>query len=180
MFYLDAVEALIHQAAAELARPELSGILRDPTRGIPLQDAWRLLSAISVEGVGCTGNLDAPPWPQFAEELLSLRTAWLYPGPAPERAAYYRANGPDGSFEPLEPHRIPRGFPLAADRLNLPRTGLPRDPYALRPHHIDTARGVVDAAIDGLDRRLGGALTRGGRHRKEPARIVYPAGPDPI
>lgn len=173
LLYLDAAEALVHQAAVELARPELSGMLRDPTRGVPLQDAWRLLSAVSAEGVGCTGNLDAPPWPQFAE-LLALRTAWLYPGPASDRAAYYQANGSDGSFEPLEAHRVPRGFSITADRLHFPRTGLPRDPYALRPHHVDTARGVVDSAIDCLDRRLGGALTRNGRHRKEPARIVFP------
>lgn len=172
LLYLDATEALFHQAALELARPELSALLRDPSRCVPLQDAWRLLAAISVEGLGCSGNLDSAPWPQFVE-LLALRTAWLYPGPAADRAAYYQSNGADGSFEPLEPHRIPRGFALSADRLHLPKTGLPRDPYALRPQHVDTARGVIDAAIDNLDRRLGGALTRGGRHRKEPARIVF-------
>jgi hypothetical protein len=58
--------------------------------------------------------------------------------------------------------------------LYYPRTGLPRDPYALRPIHLDTARSVLDAAIAALDRRLDGALTRNSRHRTEPVRVVHP------
>ena len=63
---------------------------------------------------------------------------------------------------------------MTPDLLHFPRTGLPRDPYALRPRHLDTARGVLDAAIEALDRRFGGALVRDGRHRKEPVRVVFP------
>jgi hypothetical protein len=55
-----------------------------------------------------------------------------------------------------------------------PKTGLPRDPYALRPHHLDTTRGVIDAAIDALDRKLEGALTRDNRHRREPIEMLPP------
>ena len=61
-----------------------------------------------------------------------------------------------------------------ADRLTFPRTGLPRDPYALRPHHLDAARKVLDAAVEHLDRRLNGALTRDLRHRREPVKVVHP------
>jgi len=173
LLYLDAIEALVHQAAVELGRVELAATLVDPDRPLPLGQAWRLLPAIVVEGDGCTGDLDAPPWPQFAE-LLALRTAWTYPGPASDRAAFYRAERQGAPYEPLEPHRTPSGLGLGSERLAFPRTGLPRDPYALRPRHLDTARGVVDSAIETLDRRLGGALTRGGRHRREPVRVVYP------
>ena len=35
----------------------------------------------------------------------------------------------------------------APDRLTFPRTGLPRDPYALRPRHLDTARSKGDVLI---------------------------------
>ncbi len=75
-------------------------------------------------------------------------------------------------IEPLEPHQVPLGVEIRADRLVLPRTGLPLDPYALRPRHLDTARSILDQAIEQLDKRLGGALTRDGRHRKEPVRVV--------
>ncbi len=57
-----------------------------------------------------------------------------------------------------------------------PRTGLPRDPYALRPHHLDTIRGILDSAIEALDRKLDGLLTRDNRHRREPIQILPPGG----
>ncbi len=171
LLYLDALEALVHQAAIELGRAELASLMTDPERPLPLGQVWRLLPSIVVDGMGCSGDLNAPPWPQFAE-LLALRTAWTYPGPAPERATYYRSDREDGSYEPLGPHEAPAELGLRSERVAFPRTGLPRDPYAIRPHHLDTARSVVDAAIEALDRRLEGALTRGGRHRREPVRVV--------
>ena len=175
LLYLASAEALVHQAAAELGRPELLTLLSDPTRPLPLADAWRLLPAVAADGPSAALHPENAPWPQFAE-LLSLRASWAYPGPAPERKAYYRSPRPDGDFEPIQPHQVPRGLGVSADRLFYPRTGLPRDPDALRPRHLDTARGVLDAAIEALDRRLGGALTRDQRHRREPVRLIRPAG----
>ena len=171
LLYIAAAEALVHQAAVELGRPELAAVVADPGRPLPLIDAVRLLPAIL--GAGPSGAVDpeAAPWPQFAE-LLALRDSWTYPGPAPSRRAYYRATAPGGAYEPVQPHQVPPGAGLASDRILYPRTGLPRDPYALRPAHLDTARGVLDAAIEALDRRLDGALTRDNRHRREPVRVV--------
>ena len=176
LLYLAAAESLVHQAAAELGRPELARLVADPGRPLPLADAWRLLPAIVFDGPPSGFDPRVPPWPQFAE-LLSLRASWSYPGPAPQRRAYYHAPAEGACFEPLEPHQVPPGLGLTPDRLHFPFTGLPRDPYALRPRHLDTARGVLDAAIDALDRRLGGALTKDGRHRTEPVRVVYSEGP---
>jgi hypothetical protein len=178
LLYVASAEALVHQAALELGRPELRNMLVDPGRPLPLFDAWRLLPAIAAEP-GVTAqpfDPESPPWPQFAE-LLLLRTSWAYPGPASQRRAFYRSVRRDGDYEPLEPHQFPAGIERAADGdgLTLPRTGLPRDPYALRPRHLDTARGVLDAAIEALDRRMGGALTKDHRHRREPVRFVHPA-----
>jgi hypothetical protein len=174
VLYLGAAEALVHQAAVELGRPELAGLLADPARPLPPADAWRLLPAIVAEPAA-PGPFDptAAPWPQLAE-LLALQAAWAYPGPADRRRAYYRSPRRDGDYEPLQPHQVPPGLNIPADRLHFPKTGLPRDPYALRPHHLDTVRGILDAAITALDRRLDGALTRDGRHRKEPVRVVHP------
>jgi hypothetical protein len=124
---------------------------------------------------------DAPPWPQFAE-LLALRNSWAYPGPASERRAFYRSDRRDGDYEPLQAHEVPEALSQAAApaRLAFPRTGLPRDPYALRPHHLDAARAILDAAIEALDRRMAGALTRGQRHRREPIRVVHPPADDAV
>jgi hypothetical protein len=173
LMYVASAEALVHQATVELGRPELATLLADPSRPLPLTDAWRLLPAIVAEGPAGSFNPEAPPWPQFTE-LVMLRTAWAYPGPASKRRAYYRSAKRDGEYEPLESHKIPDGLAVAAESLTYPRTGLPRDPYALRPRHLDTIRGILDAAIDALDRRLGGALMRDQRHRREPVRMVHP------
>lgn len=173
VLYLASAESLIHQAALDLGRPEQAGILIDPDRPLPSSDVWRLLPAVVAGAPNSALNIDLPPWPQFGE-LLALRTSWAYPGPSEQRRAYYRAARRGAAYEPLQPHQIPRGVPLTADHLTFPRTGLPRDPYALRPHHLDTARSILDAAIEALDRRLGGSLTRNGRHRREPVQLVYP------
>lgn len=174
LLYLASAEALVHQAAIELGRPDLAHLAADPQRPLPLAEAWRLLPAIAAQGSANSAfDPDAPPWPQFAE-LLALRDAWAYPGAAQERKAYYRSACKDAAYEPVEPHQVPPGLAIAPDALHYPRTGLPRDPYALRPRHLDTARAVLDAAIEALDRGLSGALTRDQRHRREPVRVVYP------
>jgi hypothetical protein len=179
MLYISSAEALVRQAAVELGRPELRGLLADPSRPLPLAEAWRLLPAIVAEPGVPTRSFDpeSPPWPQFAE-LLMLETSWVYPGPGPTRRAYYRSSSKDGAYEPMEPHHVPAPLKraLRLETLTFPRTGLPRDPYALRPRHLDTARGILDAAIEALDRRMGGALTRDQRHRREPVRVVHPTG----
>jgi hypothetical protein len=175
LLYLAGAEALVHQAAAELGRPDLARLVADPDRPLSLADACRLLPAIVAAGPAAGADPDAPPWPQFAE-LLALRTSWAYPGAGPRRRAYYHSPHREDAYEPLEPHQIPPGLDVTAEQLLFPRTGLPRDPYALRPRHLDTARGILDATIEALDRRLGGALTRDKRHRREPVRVVYPPG----
>lgn len=179
LLYLAAAEALVHQAAAELGRQELRSLIADPGRPLPLAEAWRLLPAIAAEPGTPTGPFDpdTAPWPQFAE-LLMLRASWAYPGPPDQRRAYYRSPRKDGDYEPMQPHQVSPALRrvTAPDRLAFPRTGLPRDPYALRPRHLDTARGILDAAIEALDRRMGGALTQGQRHRREPVRLVHPPG----
>ncbi len=177
LLYVSSAEALVHQAAQELGRPELQSLLADASRPLPLFEVWRLLPAIVAQNGVPTRPLDPhlPPWPQF-DELLMLRTSWAYPGAAANRRAFYRSARRDGEYEPLEVHQVPPELVRTANpgHLAYPRTGLPRDPYALRPRHLDTARGVLDASIAALDSCMGGALTRGQRHRREPVRVVHP------
>lgn len=175
LLYLASAEALVHQAAVELGRPGLAGFLSDPSRPLPPEDVWRLLPCVAADGEEHGFDPNLPPWPQFFE-LLALRRSWAYPGPPDERRAYYSAPDRGADFEPLHPRQISPnlGLTVRPGDLASPRNGLPRDPYALRPHHLDAARSVLDAAIDALDRRLGGALTRDARHRREPVRVVHP------
>src|SRR5271165_4460471 len=177
LLYICSAEALVRQAAIELGRPELRGLLADPSRPLPLAEAWRLLPAIVAEpGVPTRSFVpESAPWPQVAE-LLMLETSWVYPGPPSTRRAYYRSTRRDSDFEPLEPHHVPPALQrtVRTETLTFPRTGLPRDPYSLRPRHLDTARGILDAAIEALDRRMGGALCQSQRHRLEPVRVIYP------
>lgn len=173
VLYLDAAEALVQQAAAELGRPELLGFISDPRRPVALPEACVLLPALLAELPTSGYDPESAPWPQFAE-LVSLRRSWTHPGGASSRRAYYRSARKDGEYEPLQPHQVPAGLPIPEEALQWPRTGLPRDPYALRPRHLDTARGILDAVVSALDRRLGGALTQNARHRREPCRVVYP------
>jgi hypothetical protein len=177
LLYVSSAEALVRQAAVELGRPELRGLLADPSRPLPLAEAWRLLPAIVAEPGVPTRTFvpEYAPWPQFAE-LLMLETSWVYPGPPSSRRAYYRSTSRDSDYEPLEPHHVPSSLQrtIRTDTLTYPRTGLPRDPYSLRPRHLDTARGILDAAIEALDRRMGGALCHSQRHRLEPVRVIYP------
>lgn len=169
VLYLDSASALVHQAAVELGRPELWPLVADPSRPMPLAEVWRVLPAIVGEGPAGPFRPEQAPWPQFTE-LLAMRISWLYPGPAANRKAYYKQSHVDGSFEVLAPHESRDMGGPAPETLVWPRTGLPRDPYAIRPHHVDTARKVLDNAIEALDRRLFGALTRDNRHRREPVR----------
>src|SRR4051812_4821241 len=67
LLYVASAEALVHQAAVELGRPELSGLIADPSRPLPLSDAWRLLPAIAAEGPAGSFDPEVAPWPQFAE-----------------------------------------------------------------------------------------------------------------
>ena len=106
LLYLAGAEALVHQAAVELGRPELSALLADPGRPLALAEAWRLLPAIVAGGPAGPFDPELPPWPQFAE-LLGMRTTWAYPGPASARRAYYHAPRRDASYEPMEPHQVP-------------------------------------------------------------------------
>ena len=63
LLYIASAEALVRQAAVELGRPELRGLLADPSRPLPLAEAWRLLPSILSEPGTPTRpfNPEAPP-----------------------------------------------------------------------------------------------------------------------
>ena len=113
LLYLASAEALVHQAAVELGRPELAKLAADPDRPLPLADAWRLLPAIVADVHAGPFDPSAPPWPQFAE-LLALRTSWAYPGPPATRRAYYRSPRRDAALRAARAAPGPAGARRAA------------------------------------------------------------------
>jgi hypothetical protein len=108
LLYVSSAEALVHQAALELGRPDLRELVVDPDRPLSLLEAWRLLPVIVAEPGALVPPYDdqSPPWPQVAE-LLALRNSWAYPGTARDRRAFYRSDRPDGDYEPLQAHEVP-------------------------------------------------------------------------
>ncbi len=145
LLYISAAESLVHQAAEELGRHELRGLIADPSRPLPLAEAWRLLPAIAAEPGSPTGPFDpeTPPWPQFAE-LLMLRTSWAYPGSPgvaarllpllpPRRRLRALAAAP-GPLRPEE-HRGPRSARVPAHRIAPRSLCPPPPPRGRRPRH---------------------------------------------
>ena len=177
LLYVSSAEALVRQAAVELGRPELRGLLADPSRPLPLAEAWRLLPAIVAEPGVPTRTFvpeSAPLAPvrraADARDLVGLSRSPLHApcllslDPPRQRLRAARA--------PSRPPRAPAHHPNRDPDFSA--HGLPRDPYSLRPRHLDTARGILDAAIEALNRRMGGALCQSQRHRLEPVRVIYP------
>ena len=177
LLYICSAEALVRQAAVELGRPELQGLAR---RSQPPVASGRGLAALARDRCRAR-RAHAFVRPRIsplapvcraanARDLLGL------PGPRSESSGLLpvvsegrgvRAHGAASCAGALR--RV-----LRTETLTFPRTGLPRDPYAFRPRHLDTARGILDAAVEALDRRMGGILCLGQRHRREPVRVVYP------
>ena len=127
VLYVAAAESLVHQAAAELGRPELARLVGDPSRPLPLLDAWRLLPALAAAPSHGPGDPEAPPWPQFAE-LLALRSDWSYPGPEANRRAYYRRGAgrtTAGSSSPWSRTRSRRAWTCRPSDSSIPGPACP-------------------------------------------------------
>ena len=94
LLYVSSAEALVHQAAEELGRPELKSLLADPVTSV---------TALSKRGGYCrqllvssARRLDRlirkPPRGRSSPSCSLLRASWAYPGPAPRRRAFYRSS----------------------------------------------------------------------------------------
>ena len=165
----------MHQAAAELGRPELVAIVADPARPLP---AGRRLAAPARDRLRQPGRRRStprsPPGPSSPSCWPCGLLVLSRPGPdppgllplAPRDVGLRAARAAPGPARPRPAARPPPPTPGPASRATPTRSG---------PRHLDTARGVLDAAIEALDRRLGGALTRDQRHRNEPVRLIHPA-----
>ena len=178
LLYVSSAEALVHQAADELGRPELRGMLVDPCRPLPLFEAWRLLPAIVAEpGVPARPfDPESPPWPQFAELLLlrdlvglpwaGVQSPGLLPLGPPRRRL--RATANCMTFRPaLE--RAVRQWPLAFPAPACRATPMPFAPAtSTRPAACWTPRSRPSTAA------WAARSPKDQRHRREPVRMVHP------
>ena len=160
----------MHQAAVELGQQELAPLIADPQRPVPLGEAWRLLPGARERrpgGSDATGATAVAAVRRIAGDPRRLGVSRHSSRAASGCIDRRDKTRPMNRCSPIKRS----GADLATDQLTYPRTGLPENPYALRPHHLDTAHGVLDAALESIDRRLSGALTRGQRPRREPVPV---------
>jgi len=152
-------------------RPELTTLIADPARPLPLADAWRLLPAIVAEGSAGVGRCrDTPLAPvrraPVPANLLDLSRT------GPRAPAYYRSPPRDGPTSPSSLTRSPRACPSRPRRSSIPDRPPPRPvrAAAAAPRHRPRGPRCGDRRPRPPPR---GALTRDHRHRKEPVRVVY-------
>ena len=148
-------------------RPRTAGTRRGDRESEPAGAAGRgvaPLPALVNDGPASPMQPEQPPWPQFAE-LLALRDAWAYPGGVrggriTDRHAKTRPMNRCFSI------KCPRRS-ACSHQFTYPRTGLPRDPYALpllSSRHL--ARRARRGHGNPRSSTPGGARLRGERHRR--------------
>ena len=101
---LSSAEALVHQAAVELGRPELAELAADPPPPAP----GRCLAAPARDRGRPGVHPPYDPGPPLApvRRAAGARTSWAYPGPPrPDGPITARPGG--RGYEPLEPHQVP-------------------------------------------------------------------------
>ena len=174
MLYLASAEALVHQAAAELGHPDLARLVCDPHRPLPLADAWGLLPAV-MPGIRSPSTTPAPrPGPSSPNSWpcappgptpAANRPAALLP-PAPR---FGRLRAPRTSPGPARPGPLARPPRLPPHRIT-PRPLRPPPPTPR--HHPQHPR----LRHRRPQQTAGWSLTRNGRHRREPVRVLSAKG----
>lgn len=178
VLYIVSLEALINRAIEAFAPSPLREFFLERERLLEVKDKWLLLPMLA--GSATTFDEGAYPWSHF-KELVSIRNDYLHP--KHERMGYYKVVGPL-EWVSLEPNEIPEGFPATAKSIVYPQTKIPRDPYSVRPPHVDTVKNVVDKTIEELNRLLDGKLTEEWLHQDH-MKLIWPPGatlgppPDP-
>ncbi|HSO13804.1 MAG TPA: hypothetical protein VLT51_15620, partial [Anaerolineales bacterium] len=92
-----------------------------------------------------------------------------------DRPAYYRAIA-SHNWTPLSWKEIPRKSGIKETELVYRQTQIPKDPYAVRLNHIETAKRVVDDTIAELDKLLDGKISKDNWLKSDQMELIYPAG----
>ena len=147
-------------------------------------DKWELLPLFANPASPKEFDISRYPWSHF-KELKRLRDDYVHP--KHDRTSFYKVPK-RGLFDSLQSETIPDDLAytdkdgkekkVTTKDVMYPLTRIPKDPSALLPEHLDTAKKTVDDTIAELDRLLCGKLTKDGWLTKDQMTLVYPPGGD--
>jgi len=169
VLYIVSLEALINRAMEAFVSSPLREFFLEREQRFELKDKWRLLPLLA--GGSVSFDEGKYPWSHF-KELVDLRNDYLHPKHA--RMAYLKIAGPL-QVVPLDWNEIPEGFPATETDIVYRQTRIPRDPYSVRPVHVDAVKKVVDDTVKELDRLLGGKVTEDWLHQDQ-LKLIWPPG----
>ena len=172
LLYVLSLEGLINRAMDQFLPERLRDFFLDREEKFSLEDKWLLLPLLVSDGENVQSDRSRYPWSHFAE-LVRLRNDFVHP--KHDRPAYYRAITAL-QWEPLPWRDMPKDLGVKETEVVYRQTHIPKDPYAVRPRHVDIAKKVVDDTVAELDRLLGGKLTKDNWHRVDQMTLIYPPG----
>jgi hypothetical protein len=170
LLYVFSLEALINRALdAFLPGPIRDFVLEREAR-FKLEDKWLLLPLLVSPNSEATFDKSKYPWSHFTD-LVDLRNDYVHP--KHDRPAYYKAVT-SHRFEPLPWNQIPHDAAFRETAIIYRQILVPKDPYAIRPQHLDTIKKTVDDMIATLDSLLTNRLTKNNWLHSDNFTLVYP------
>jgi hypothetical protein len=172
LLYILSLEALINRALEQFLPEPQRQFFVDREDRFSIEDKWQLLPLLGSGGEPKTFDKSRQPWSQFVE-LIKIRNDFVHP--KHDRPAYYEALTAQ-RWRPLSWKEIPDGLSVKQTDVIYRQTQIPRDPYAVRLHHVDTAKAAVDAIIAELDRLLDGRISADNWYRSDRMELIWPSG----
>ena len=172
LLYILSLEGLINRALeAFLPEPQRQFFIEREER-FSLEDKWQLLPLMAGHDGPRAFDKSDQVWARFVE-LIRIRNEFVHP--KHDRPAYYEALTAT-RWTALSWKKVPEGLGVKETDIIFRQTHIPRDPYAVRPEHVDTAKAAVDAIVVKLDEHLGGRLSADGWLRGDGMGLVWPPG----
>jgi hypothetical protein len=168
LLYTFSLEGLINRSLDHFLPQHLHEFILEREDKFGVEDKWLLLPLLISQKESF--DKSRYPWSQFAE-LIKIRNDFVHP--KHERSAYYRAIT-SHEWEPLPWDEIPEDLNVKETEVIYRQTRIPKDPYAIRPEHLDTVKKVVDDTIIELDRFLGGKITQNNWLHNDEMKLIYP------
>lgn len=170
LLYIFCLEGLINRALDHFLPQHLREYLLEREDRFGIQDKWLLLPLLVSEKE--TFDKSQYPWSHFTE-LIAVRNDFVHP--KHDRPVYYRVIT-SHKWEPLPWKEIPRDLGVKETNVVYRQTQIPKDPYAIRPEHIDVTKRIVDDLVVELDRLLGGKILADNWLQSDQLSLVHPPG----
>jgi len=168
LLYIFCLEGLINRAIDHFLPGQLHDYFLEREDRFGIEDKWLLLPLVVSEKE--TFDKSRYPWSHFAE-LISIRNDFVHP--KHDRPAYCRVIA-SHQWEPLPWNEIPKDLGVRETDVVYRQTQIPKDPYAIRPKHIDKAKRIVDDVVAELDRLLDGKILANDWLRSDEMTLIYP------